>query len=90
MTPYRSILLLALLAGCAAPGPAADTPQARCARQVEADPQVKAAEERSMTITLIQGNHDTEALHAMKQKKLAACLQLQGITIPGGVEKVQP
>jgi hypothetical protein len=43
-----------------------------------------------MTITLIQGNHDTEALHAMKQKKLAACLQLQGITIPGGVEKVQP
>jgi hypothetical protein len=81
--------LLILLAGCAGRGPTPDTPQAQCARQVEQDPDVRTAEDQVLTLTATQGQASHRALDNMKQKKLTACLQLRGISLPGGVEKVQ-
>ena len=81
--------LIGLLAGCASQTPAADTPQAQCARQVAQDPEVKAAEERQLTLTLIHGPISRQALDSLRQKKRDSCLLLRGVSPPGGVEKVQ-
>ncbi len=82
--------LLVVLAGCAGHAPAPDTPQAQCARQVEQDPDVKVAEDQVLTITAMQGQASRLALDNLRQKKLGECLQLRGVSLPGGVEKVQP
>jgi hypothetical protein len=83
------IVVLAL-AGCGhGPAPqAADTPQGQCAAAADQDPDVKAAEQKQIIMTL-NSQQGGSSVAAIRQQKIDACLRARGLGPPGGVEKVR-
>jgi hypothetical protein len=78
------------LAGCgrAPSAPAADTPQGQCAAAADQDPDVKAARQKQIIMTLSSQQGGSQ-VPDIRQQKIDACLRGRGLGPPGGVEKVR-
>lgn len=80
-----AILLLAVLAGCAAPPPA-NTPQAQCQQQADKDPAVQAL--------LVQAPVNSQdviwqtKLSIARRTAVNSCLAAKGLAPRGGVQPV--
>ena len=82
-----AMMLLLLLSACGVPQ--GDSPQAKCARQAQNDPDVLELYTRTGGLYMQSQAYQRE-LKARERQAEMKCLQRLGLAPPGGVEPIRP